>query len=295
MNTRYTPQPFRWVAGLALIVCGMMPSLTANAYTPRVHCPEDTVKVRKILESLWETGAPYGERVLMAAKALEGTPLSEARDNDEDGTVVIDLHGFDRLGFANTVLALAEASMKKVPTVREYELAYESVSRRKGEDNGFASQLIYGSDWIVDNVYRGHMKEMTEYLGGGGFKTKTLDRVTRNRDKYPALKDSATYDKVRMTEMGYRSHRIPHLKKQSVGNKEIHELMKPGDIIIMLGNDIDFDYYDIGFVEMRGGVPYLVHIPTGGDKVATDSYDLPRLFKVENQHFYGYRWLRPTE
>lgn len=283
------------VRRLTGIVGCMLCVFIAHAYTPRIHCEQDTIKVRQILEELSKSGGTYGERVVKAAKSLEGTPLSEPHDNDESGTVVINLHSFDRIGFVNTVLALAEASMKKLPTVREYELAYESVSRRKGEDNGFASNLIYGSDWIVDNVYRGHVKDMTEYYGGGGFKTKTLDYITRNRNKFPAMKDSAVYDKVRMMEMGYRSHRIPHLKKQSISNKPLHELMADGDIIMMLSPQIDFDYYDIGFVEMKNGVPYLIHIPYGTDKVVTDPYDLPRLFKLENQRFYGYRWLRPTE
>ena len=47
--------------------------------------------------------------------------------------MVVDLHGFDRLGFVNNVLAIAMASRKSVPAVRDYEDATESFSRRKGK------------------------------------------------------------------------------------------------------------------------------------------------------------------
>lgn len=242
-----------------------------------------------------KNGGTFGERCVFVAKQLEGTPIGVSPDNDTIGTLTVNIHTFSPLGFASTVMAIAEASTRKNPDLSEYETYLEKYSRRKGVDSGFASQIFYGADWIVDNVYRGNLKEMTEYLTGGGVKVKTLDYVSHHPELYPALKDSVTMDKIKMMEMGYRSHRIPHLKKQSSGNKELHELMDQGDIIMMLSNEIDRDVYDIGFVELRDGVPYLIHTPSASGKVTIDPYPLQRLFKLENQHFYGYRWLRPTD
>lgn len=261
----------------------------------RVHCKEDTAKVSSLLKATSEKGGSIGQRCVTAARELEGTPWAPPADNDSLGTIMINLHGFDRLGFVNIVLAAAEASMNTLPRVEEFEKSLESFSRRKGIDTGFASQLIYGSDWVVDNVYRGKLKEMTEYLTGGGVKTKTLDYISRHKDEYPALKNPEVLDKVKMMEMGYRSHRIPHLKKQSIGNKTVTELMNAGDIVILLSNELDFDIYDIGIVDMENGEPHLIHISRESGKVVRDPYPLSRLFKLENQHFYGYRWLRPVE
>ncbi len=285
----------RLLAAAAAMSVIMICTFSASAYEARVHCAEDTIKVNELLRKTAEHGGTLGERCVFVAKELSGTPWAPPADNDTQGTIVINLHGFDRIGFINTVLAMAQASMQKLPRVKEYERFYEQYSRRKGQDDGFASQLFYGSEWIVDNVYRGNVKEMTEYVAGGGFKTKTLDYMTRHKDEFPALSDQATYDKVRMNEMGYRSHRIPHLKKQSIGNKPLHELMLDGDIILMLSPEIDKDIYDIGIVEMKDGEPYLIHITHDNGLVTADPYPLSRLFKLEGQHFYGYRWLRPQE
>ncbi|MDE6531936.1 MAG: DUF1460 domain-containing protein [Muribaculaceae bacterium] len=292
MQIRYMRGVLRCVAVISVLT---MATITGHAYEPRIHCEEDTVMVSKLLQKTNEHGGTLGDRCVYAAKELVGTPWAPPADNDSIGTVVVNMHGFDRLGFVNTVLAIAEASRQKLPTVREFVRQYESFSRRKGEDDGFASQLIYGADWVVDNVYRGNLKEMTEYLGGGGFKAKTLDYITRHREDYPALKDEATYDKVRMMEMGYRSHRIPHMKKQSAGNKTLHELMKNGDVVMMLSPEFDFDIYDIGIVEMKGGEPYMIHISPESGVVVADPYPMQRLFKLQSQHFYGYRWMRPQE
>lgn len=284
-----------WLNCLLITALIIVSSFDVKAYEARIHCEEDTVRISELLRKTVEKGGTLGERCVFVANELAGTPWAPAPDNDEKGTIMINMHGFDRLGFVNTVMAIAYASMQKIPRVKEYERFYEKFSRRKGQDDGFPSQLYYGAEWVVDNVYRGNIKEMTEYLTGGGFKTKTFDYMTRHKDEFPALSNPDVYDKVRMNEMGYRSHRIPHLKKQSAGNKPLHELMENGDIIMMLSPEVDRDIYDIGFIEMKEGEPYLIHI--GHDKalVEEDPYPLARLFKLEGQHFYGYRWLRPTE
>lgn len=261
----------------------------------RIHCAEDTVKVNRILKAAAERGGSFGDRCAFVAREMAGTKLGEAPDNDSIGTLMVDFHAMDRMSFINNVMALAEASTRTIPRFEEYVNFLERYSRRKGKDDGFASQFLYGSDWIVDNVYRGNLKDMTEYLTGGGFKVKTLDYVSHHPELYPALKDSLTMEKVKMMEMGFRSHRIPHLKKQSITNKSVQELLENGDIIMMLSNEIDKDIHDIGFVEMREGVPYLIHFSEEEGAVTADPYPLSRLFKLENQRFYGYRWLRPYD
>ena len=279
---------------MLLIFMTVMSFQTVKA-SPTVHCAEDSVKVTEILAVINQKGGTLGERVVTAAQSLEGIPWGPSWQADSIGTLTVDLHKLDRLEFINTAMALAFASQKAAPSFKDFETEYEKMSRRKGIDDGYASQLIYSSEWIVDNIHRGNLKEMTEYLTGGGFRTKTLDRLSRNRADYPALKDSVTFDKIKMIEMGYRSHRIPHLKKQSISNKQVHELLAEGDIIIMLAPDTDYDLYDIGIVDMKDGIPYLIHIPYDRESVVRDEITLPRRFKIDGQHFYGYRWLRPAE
>ena len=121
------------VACLAFAASLLIGSATCGAYETRIHCSEDTLKIGQLLKPLAESTASLGDRIVMAAHMLEGVPLGQPSDNDSVGTIVVNLHEFDRMGFANTVLALAETSRQKLPVVKEYERQYESYSRRKGK------------------------------------------------------------------------------------------------------------------------------------------------------------------
>lgn len=275
---------------LILSFAGILEGYSAVRY----HCPADSLKAMQLVEAAAK-GENYGERIVMAAKAMEGTPLGKAADNDSIGTIVVRLDTLNRREFIYLALAAAKTAILSSPTLKDFENNLADVSRRKGKDEGFASQFLYASDWIVDNVYRDNLKEMTEYLEGGNNRTKTLDYVSRHPEEFPAMADSVTAEKVKLVEFGYRSHRIPHLKKQSINNKALKEIIKNGDIIILNPPETDFDIFDIGIVTLKDGEPYLIHFSREKEEVATDPYPLSRLFKNEGQFFYGFRWIRPVE
>lgn len=279
---------------ILLLICLIASVLPQARGAVRYHSEEDKKKINEMLLASSE-GKTLGERVLLAARQMEHIPIGKAADNDTIGTIMIRLDSIDRIGFLNIALAVGQTAELQNPSLKEFEEHMEKVSRRKGKDEGFTSQFFYGADWIGDNIYRGNVKEMTEYVESGNYKTKTLDRVSRNRNDYPAMADSAVFDKIKIMEMGFKSHRIPHLKKQSAGNKQIIENLQDGDIIMMLSPDLDYDLYDVGFIGMINGVPHLVHPSNQTGEVSADSYPLQRLFKLEGQYFYGFRWLRPTE
>lgn len=266
-------------------------AVNVNGVEVRRFSTEDNVRAEKIMGEISGVDIPVGDKVIRTAKLLIGTPSGADAENDTIGTAMINLQHFTPFSFVNSVLALVKATEAPRPGLQALDEAWVSLTRRRGEDTGFSSKFIYGADWIVDNIYRGNLKEMTELLNDGSFKTKSLDYVTRNADKYPALSDSATFDRMKMVEMGFKSHKIPHLKKQTMGKKEVVDRLQNGDIIVMLSPKIDFDVYDLGFIEMRDNVPYLIHVNDLG--VVEDSEPLSRYFKVNNQYFYGYRILRP--
>lgn len=276
---------------LALI---MMLGMVESRAAVRYHCPADSARAMALVERARE-GETLGDRIVSAAMALQGVPFATAADNDSIGSLVVRLDSLSQREFIYMAIAAAKTAELTSPTLRDFEKNLENISRKKGIDQGFASQFMYGADWIVDNVYRGNLQEFTEYLTGGGYRTKTLDYVSRHPEQFPAMKDPDVAEKVRISEFGFRSHRIPHLKKQSIGNKNMKDLLHPGDIIIMSPPEDDFDIYDIGFVKFVNGEPTFIHFDRQKGEIILDPYPLPRLFKIEGQHFYGYRWLRVTE
>lgn len=278
-----------------MCVAIVMLSFTGQSFAfSRIHCEKDTIVLNKIANDLSGVPNDFGKRVAAAAKCFVGSDAGMPAWNDSVGTMIIDLHTFDGLALVNNAIALAVYSQK--PDRRWYDFSYalENISRRRGSDTGIASQMIYGSDWVVDNVYRGNIKELTDqYNGGLLHKTKSLDYVSQNRQKFPALADSANYEALRMMEMGYRTHRIPHVKKEMVGKASVIDDMKDGDIIILLCKDDNYDVYDMGIVAMENDGPHLIHCDRITGKVTEDEFPLSRLMKREGQYIYGFRWLRP--
>ena len=262
----------------------------------RYHCGADSVKVMQLIEATRESGnasmATLGDKIVAAAKSLVGIPLAGAVDNDSIGTLVVRLDSLSRRELVYMAIAAAKTSQLTAPSLRDFEKNLEDISRKKGVDEGFVSQYLYAADWVGDNVYRDNIKEMTEYVENGNYRTKTLDYVSRHPDQFPAMANPEVADKIKTMEFGFRSHRIPHLKKHAIGNKNVKELLQNGDIIIMNPNDSDSDVFDIGIVTIENNEPVLIHIPHGESLVSIDQFPLSRRFKIDGQYFYGFRWLR---
>lgn len=279
---------------LILLICVLHNGTWEIRGEVRYHSAEDMAKVMGIVSSV-SGHEKYGDRIVAAAKTFEGVPYGKAADNDSVGTIMVRLDSLTQREFIYLSMAIAMTAELTAPSLRDFESNLEKISRRKGIDRGFPSQFFYASDWIVDNVYRDNLKDMTEYLDGGSYRTKTLDYVSHHPEQFPALSNPEVLDEVKVVEFGYRGHRIPHLKRQSIGNKNVKELLQNGDILILSPPETDFDIFDIGFVTIENGEPTFIHIDQESGKVRTDPYPLTRTFKVLGQYFYGYRWLRPVE
>ena len=282
---------YRLILALALIIVCQL-----SARGVRYHCAADSAAVMEIVRQA-ASEERFGSKVVAAARALKDIPLAKSADNDTIGTVVVRLDSLSPTEFINICLAAARTANLSSPSITDFEKNLVEVSRKKGVDNGFLSRFLYGSEWIVDNIYRGNLKEMTEYLPGSVFSTVTLDYVGRHPEEFPALSNPDNLDKVKQIEFSLRSHRIPYMKKHAIGSKNVSELMEDGDILMLLSPASDYDLYDIGVVvkDPANGQPHLIHILKTKNMVVEDPYPLSRLTKIEGQFFNGFRWLRPQE
>lgn len=255
--------------------------------------PQDEERVREIMEMLRDAGGSLGDKIVMAAEALEGAGEDDYYHTDSIGTLRLNLSSFSPLMFVNNVVALAKASGSPINAdLSAFESVFENISCRRGTDSGFPSIMYHSSDWIGDNMSRGNLTELTEDYTGVVARTKSLDEMTRKRNDFAALADSSVFETVRMTEMGFRTHRIPSLKKETIKKKEVIQDLRNGDIVLMVPNRDGIDLYDIGIVSMENGVPYLIHFSPQQHKIVKENDDLARYFSLMTKYFQGYRILR---
>ncbi len=256
------------------------------------HCENDTARVMALVRENFSPGGNPAEIVGKVAESFIGIPWEEVTMNDSTGHLEVRVDAFDDLTFLNEVTAISRLSTSPGhKRINEFEKELENVSYRRGEDRGFPSKLLYFSDWVVDNKSRNNVKELTESYSDL-FKTKSLEKVTRNRNLYKALKDSAVYEDQKMVEMGFRTHKVPHLKREQATHKDIMSDMQDGDIIVLLTSDPATDALEIGFVRKRDDGFHFIHPSMASGKVVEEKDTLDRYLKRNAKRTYGWRWLR---
>lgn len=276
-----------------LSILGLFIALSAAARELPVHCAIDTAKVNQLIAELKTADRPTGERMVAAARAFAGAEKDDYYFTDSIGTLRINVDSFSPLMFINNVVALAKTSENPgLNDWRTFAREFEDISCRRGEFTGYPSIMYHTSDWIGDNISRGNVTELTENFAGAIPRTKSLDEMTRKRGNFAALADSTTFETVRMVEMGFRTHRVPSLKKETIKKKELVADLQDGDIIILVPNRDGIDVYDIGVITMKEGLPYLIHVSPTAHKVVEEEEDLARYMSLMTKYFQGYRILR---
>lgn len=256
------------------------------------HCEADTAEAMVLVREFYAPGGSPSELCGRIAERLVGVPYENITGSDSVGKAEIRIDAFDERTFVNTVAALARtATSPGHIRERDIERNLVNISFRKGDPDGFTSLMIYGADWAVDNRSRGNVKELTEDFSSM-FRTKSLIWIGRNRDKFVALGDSAVYDKQRMLEMGFRTFKIPHMKRESTEWKEISPEIKDGDVIMLLTNDPDKDVFETGFVVRRDDGLHFIHVSEKEGCVVEEKEPLGRYIKRNAKQIYGWRWFR---
>lgn len=266
--------------------------LTFASLNLRAEQPSDIISAMQMVRDNYKPGENPASFVRFFAEKLIDTPFEPVSQKDTLCLPVIRLDAFDEMTFINTVAALAKTATE-AGMLRDDDLAenFESMSFRKGKADGFTSKLLYGADWATDNKSRGNISELTEDFSTL-FKTKSLEYITRNRELYPVLADSAAFERQKMMEFGFRTHKIPHLKRESTDWKEISQEMKDGDILMLLTPEDNRDIFEIGIVARDDDGFHFIHASPRDGKVVKEAEPLGRYIKRHSKETYGYRWFR---
>lgn len=257
-----------------------------------VHCDADTTRIMMLVRENHNPGGNPGELAGKIAESFIGTPREEVTMTDSTGHVSVRVDAFDDLSFLNTVVAISRlATSPGHKRVNEFESELENVSYRRGVDKGFPSKMLYISDWVVDNKSRNNVKELTENYSDQ-FRSKSLEKITHNRERYAALRDSATFEDQKMVEMGFRTHKVPHLKREQAGYKDVMDDLRDGDIVVLLSPDKETDYLEIGFIRKRADGFHFIHPSSITGKIEEEKETLDRYLRRNAKRTYGWRWLR---
>ncbi|MDE6071198.1 MAG: DUF1460 domain-containing protein [Muribaculaceae bacterium] len=274
------------ILGIGCAVVGIV------AHGQRYHCEQDTALAMGIVREFVTPGGDPNKLCGKIAEKFVGTPYAPIAQQDSLGTADIRLDAFDEFSFVNNVAALAKvATSPGSGRLQDVAEMIERLTFRRGEADGFPSRMLYGGDWVVDNRSRGNLKEITEDYSAS-FKTKSLEYVGRHPEEYVALKDSATLDRQKMIEFGFRTFKIPYIKRETIDKKDLASELREGDLIMLLTNDPQKDLWGMGYLIERPDGLHLIRVSEKDGKVVEDSEPIGRFIRRHAKEIYGWRWLR---
>lgn len=236
----------------------------------------DTSFITNLLVSL-DRRQPLSSNIVTIAKAFEGRPYGSGTLEHSPELLTINTDTLDCTTLVDYVTALAITINEGRTSWRDFVYNLRNIRYRGGNVDGYPSRLHYVSEWIVDNSHRGNLVEVTTRVAPStDYVVKTLDYMSSHRDKYPALKDQDTYDRVKNYELGYRSHRYPYIKTLNVDRTALRD----GDIIALTTKTPGLDVTHMGIV-MTGddGNPHLFHASSKEGKVILDPLPLSQYLR----------------
>lgn len=281
------------------ISVAIMASLDASAYNNiSFHCDSDTTRINELLNTPQLENMSKGKRVAFFARQFEGCPSnlrSEILDCDSMA-FSLNVHSFNPLSLISTCIALAQAyETSSAPGWRDYADKYEAVMFKGGKASDFISRFLYSSDWIADNIFRGNVIDGTQRIDQLNIrkKEKSIDYISHNRNAIKALSDSATYERLKMLEMGFRNHQIPYITNGDLTNpKRFKEFAKDGDIFFLIAPDYNLDSREMGILTFEGDKLLIIQVSPTMEKVVVEPLSFEAYVKRNIKRIKGARIIR---
>lgn len=252
----------------------------------------DTTRISEMLTSAAQIKNPQ-ERIIRLAEEFIGTPYESETLEGEDERLRVNLDAMDCTTFAETVMAMAYTAGENRTSWRDFVYNLERMRYRGGVLNGYSSRLHYFSDWVVDNVHRGNIREVTTRMPVNDWEIKTIDFMTENKEKYPKLSDPEEYEKMKNAEIGFRNHRFPYIKASRLGSKDMINALQDGDLIALTTKTPGLDVTHMGFIKKINGVLHLIHASSKKGEVILDETKLTDYMRRSGAT--GIRVIRLTE
>lgn len=252
----------------------------------------DTTRINELLISAASQGEMTPNQIIsFIGKQFIGTPYKGGTLEHSPERLTINMDSLDCTTFIDNVVAIAYTIEENRQSWRDFVYNMERFRYRNGELNGYASRLHYISDWIIDNTHRGNLKEHTDMIPQCEYVEKTLNFITTNRQKYPALTDSTEYERLKSAEIGFRRHRFPYIKASKLSNSKVRNALSEGDIVAITSKIEGLDVQHMGLIVIKNGQPHLLHASSKAGEVIIDPVPLQDYIR-RNKNASGIRVIR---
>lgn len=272
--------------GIAVVVCSCHTGTTQRAEAAsqqqmRFHCENDTTEIVELLKKGYESGLKSANELVSfyGHQLLDRPYVAHTLEGDKE-MLTINIDDLDCTTFVETLYALTRTTLNGRYSWRDFANNLENLRYRGGKMDGYASRLHYISDWSIDNGSRGNLQEVTPDIPGVQYKIKNINYMTTHRDAYPSLKDDATFERVRNSEVGFRNHRFPYIRKEILGTKKVKDAVQSGDFVGLVTKMEGLDISHMGIIEKdEKGEIYLLDASMTGGKVQLEKKSMQQMLR----------------
>lgn len=273
-------------------------ALAAAAAPQNVRWHNEAADTTLITEILTESAAKHfntpGERTGFIARKFLGKPYVAHTLEGEPEQLTVNLDELDCTTLVDIVMALSYTVGENRLSWQDFLYNLQRMRYRNGEIDGYASRLHYNCDWAIDNIHRGNFTDATDRLPRVKYIIRTIDFMSGHRDRYAALADSATFEKLLSIESSYRNHRFPYIKTHDLGYKDVQNALREGDILAFVSNLKDLDVTHMGIVVKENGTTKVLHASSTNGKVEISAVPIEDFVK-RNRNWMGIRVYRLKE
>lgn len=278
-----------------LIIAISLLAVVAHARAQFVEFANEKADTAKITAMLREVSASKpvspGDAVVSFAMKFIDVPYKGGTLEGSPEKLRVNVDSVDCTTFVEMMMALAMTVDQRRQTWRDFAFNLQSLRYRGGEVNGYPSRLHYICDWAIDNIHRGNFTDVTTSFPRYGYIVKTIDFMSANADRYPALSDPEALTGIKNVEIGYRSHRFPYLKATDTSSKDIMAEFRNGDIVAFTTKVKNLDVTHMGVIVVKDDVPYVLHASSSAGKVVLSDKPLSAFLK-RNPGMTGVRVFR---
>ncbi len=233
-----------------------------------IYKPQDRVICEKLLKSAFEKGwsaKPINELVLLVGRHFLGTRyVYKTLETKGPEDLVINLRRMDCFTFLENSVVLAKTIKRGQTRFEDFSAALQETRYRAGTISGYASRLHYFCDWLHNSEQIGLVRNITKDLGGEPF-SKVVNFMTRNRNKYPALKKGESYAEMQEVESRISDQCHEYIPKEML--RDCENRIQNGDLIAITTTIDGLDVVHVGLAVFVGKRLHLLHASTTGKVV----------------------------
>jgi len=231
--------------------------------------------------------------IIKVAKSQLGTPyVGGTLDTGLTEKCVVNYEGLDCVTFVENTLAISKSLLNSEINENNFEENIinniTNTRYRNGLINGYLSRLHYTGDWILDNIKKNNITEITQKIGGIKLDNK-INFMSTHTEYYMQLKENPDLiNGIKRVENYLNKSDLYYIPKEKINKKGINS----GDIICIATNIKGLDYSHLGFALIEDNKLKLIHASSNKKKVVIEDDLKAYLISVKNHK--GITVLRPN-